>query len=188
MAMKQRIASILAIGAIAVGFSIAIAGKQAGIAGKQAPNLSGATVKNKSFSLATARTNGPVLVYFISTTCPVTDAAAKYMERTRTGFANTKLTVIGVTNASKSESQKWLTSHRIQFDAIPDSAKRIISAYGVQSAPTAFLIAKNGKVLKVWDGYSAGFLKEAATMAAQQLGIKAPVIDFTGAPKDVQAG
>lgn len=186
--MKQSLASLLTVGGIAICFAFAFAVSQSGLTGKQAPTISGATVQAKTFSLANAQTKGPVLVYFISTTCPVTDAAAKYMERTRAGFANTKLTVVGVTNANKSETLKWLNSHKIKFDAIPDAARKIIDAYDVHSAPTAFLISKSGKVLKAWDGYSQGFLKEAAEMASQQLGIKAPAIDFSGAPKDVQAG
>lgn len=186
--MKHPLASILAIGGVAITVAIAAKGGQSGLTGKQAPTIAGATVQGKNFSSTTARAKGPVLVYFISTTCSVTDFAAKYMERTRAAFANTKLTVIGVTNANKSESQKWLESHKIKFDAIPDTDYKIINAFSVNSAPTAFLISKSGIVLKAWDGYSAGFLIEAAKMASLQLGIKAPVIDFTGAPKDVQAG
>lgn len=169
-------------------FLAALAPLQSGLLGKSAPDLDQADATGKRFRLKEALTKGPVLVYFISTTCPVTDAASKYYERIHKAFPTNKLTVVGVVNDDKAGFAEWNKEQKLTFPVLCDPEYKVIRAYEISASPTSVLIAPIGRVAKIWKGYSEGYLKEATGAAASYLKINPPMIDFSGAPKAVAAG
>lgn len=161
---------------------------QAGLLGKAAPDIDQVDAAGKPFRLRDSLNKGPVLVYFISTTCPVTDAASKYYERIHKAFPKDKFTVVGIVNDEKEGFIEWNKEHKLTFPVVCDPQYKVIRAYAVSTAPTSFLIGPNGRVTRVWKGYSEGYLKETAGVVATYLSVEAPKIDFSGAPKSVAVG
>ncbi|MEO7453799.1 MAG: TlpA disulfide reductase family protein [Fimbriimonadales bacterium] len=157
-------------------------------AGTVAPSFSGKTADGKSFSLQTALKDKPVLVYFISTSCPVSKAATPHYTAFANAYASQGLTVIGVVNSDKAGFDKWNATHKVPYQVVPDPDYNIINSYKIGKAPSAVLVGKNGRVIKAWTGYSKQFLVETNNLAAKSVGKPAPKLEFAGAPASWQAG
>lgn len=154
--------------------------------GKVGPPIKGQCLDGSSFDLAEAVKKGPVVVYFISTTCPVTEEATRFYSRLARAYQNA--TLVGVANDGKEGVSEWNKKHKVPFKIVLDPEYKVIEKYNVKAAPTTFLIDKNGLVLKTWYGYSLGYLQEANGMVARLLKVKTASVDFTGAPKQPVAG
>lgn len=156
--------------------------------GKPAPNFAGKLTTGKQFELATAVKQKPVLVYFISTTCPVTSEATKFYDRISKAYSKEGVTVVGVVNDGSEGYSAWQKVHKVSFGSLLDSDYKVISAYGVYASPTTVLISPGGKVEKVWIGYGQKELKAANEAIAKLLGKPVARVDFAGAPKDTALG
>jgi peroxiredoxin len=157
-------------------------------AGSVAPKFSGKATDGKAFSLEGAIKDKPVLVYFISTSCPVSRAATPHYTAFTKVYANQGLTVIGVVNGNKAAFDKWNATHKVPYSVVPDPDYNIIKSYKVEKAPSAVLVGKNGRVIKAWTGYSKQILAETNELAAKAVGKSAPKLEFAGAPASWQAG
>lgn len=161
---------------------------QDGMVGKVAPAIEASIAGDKRFVLSEALKKGPVLVFFISTSCPVTDEASKYYERINKAFKQGTMTVLGIANDDKPGFEEWNKTHNLTFPVVYDSEYKHIEAYKVVSSPTSMLIAPDGKIAKVWVGYSEGWLKETVGVIASYLKVDPPEVDFKGAPKSKALG
>lgn len=155
--------------------------------GAAAPKFSGQTADGKTFSLDGAMKNKPVFVYFISTSCPVSKAAMPHYSAFAKAYADKGLTVVGILNDDKAAYDKWNKTHNVSYPVVLDPNYEIIKAYKIAKAPSAVLV-KDGKVIKVWTGYSKQQLAETNELAAKAVGKPAPKLEFAGAPTSWQAG
>lgn len=156
--------------------------------GKEAPQFAGKLTTGKNFNLASAAKEKPVLVYFISTSCPVTAEATKFYDRLAKAFAKDGVTVVGVVNDGKEGYDAWQKIHKVSFGSLLDPEYKVIGAFGVYASPTTILIAPGGKVDKVWIGYGQKELKAANEGIAEMLRKPAPAVDFAGAPQETALG
>jgi|SRR5688572_6340096 peroxiredoxin len=157
-------------------------------AGATAPSFSGATADGKTFSLEGALKDKPVFVYFISTSCPVSKAATPHYNALAKTYASQGLSVVGVVNGDKAAFDRWNATHKVPYPVVLDPDYKVIKAYGITKAPSAALVAKNGKVIKSWTGYSKQILVETNELAAKAVGKTATKLEFAGAPASWQAG
>ncbi|MGI8922432.1 MAG: peroxiredoxin family protein [Fimbriimonadales bacterium] len=156
--------------------------------GTVAPGITGNTADGKVVSLKEELKKGPVLVYFIGTTCPVSRIATPQYTKYARAYRAQGIKVIGVVNSGKDGFLKWNEAHAAPYPVVLDPGYKVIKAYGVEKAPSSALIGKDGKVIKFWSGFSRGFLEETSAASAKALG-KAPIkIDFKGAPANWMAG
>lgn len=157
-------------------------------AGKPAPQFSGKLTTGKQFDLTAAAKAKPVLVFFISTTCPVTAEATKYYDRISKAYAKEGVTVVGVVNDGAEGYNAWQKIHKTSFGSLLDPEYKVISAYGVYASPTTILVAPGGKVEKVWIGYGQKELKAANEAIANLIGKPTAKVDFAGAPMNTALG
>jgi peroxiredoxin len=182
-AMK-RSALIALFAYLALGMAVA----DGPAVGKAAPAIAVKTVSGAKFELRTALKSGPVFLYFISTTCPVTKAATPHYVKLASAYRAAGVTVIGVVNADKKSTERWAKTSKFTFPVIADPDYKIIDSYKVERAPSSAIIGRDGKVAGFWTGYSRGFLNAAASASAKALG-RAPLnLDFSSAPADAVAG
>lgn len=173
----------------ALAFAVAGAPTQDVIeAGKPAPPFAGKLTTGKQFDLSAAAKEKPVLVYFISTTCPVTSEATKFYDRISKAYAKDGVTVVGVVNDGREGYDAWQKTHKASFGSLLDPDYKVIAAFGVYASPTTILVAPGGKVEKVWIGYGQKELKAANEGIAKLLGKPAVTVDFAGAPMDTALG
>lgn len=156
--------------------------------GTAAPKFTGETADGKSFALSSALKDKPVLVYFMSTSCPVSKAAMPHYGALAKAYEDLGLTVVGVLNDGKAGYEKWNKIHNVKYPVVLDPSYEVIKAYHIAKAPSAVLVGKNGMVIKAWTGYSKQILMETNQMAAAAVGKTAPVLEFSGAPASWQAG
>lgn len=157
-------------------------------AGATAPQITGTLSNSKSFDLASTVRNGPVLLYFISTSCPVTDDSAPHFQKISQAFGKSPFSLIGVVNDTTKNYQAWRSKVKGSIEAIPDPNRTIIGAYGVAASPSAVLVGTNGKVIKSWTGLSKGVLEDILKSSAGALKRSVPKISFAGAPVNLRAG
>jgi peroxiredoxin len=150
--------------------------------GKPAPNVTGKLTTGATFNLQTATKTKPVLLYFISTSCPVTADATKYYDRLAKAYAKDGVPVVGIVNDGKDGYANWQKVHKVSFGSILDPEYNVIQAYGVFASPSAVLVAPGGKVQRVWVGWGQKEIREASEAIAKHLRKTPPRIDLTGAP------
>ncbi|MCW5946133.1 MAG: TlpA family protein disulfide reductase [Fimbriimonadales bacterium] len=175
----------MAVFAITLGSAIQ---PQDSLLGRRAPSIVATGSDGKEFKLEEALKKGPVFVYFISTNCPVNDEANKYYERIHQAFKSKAVSVIGIASDDLVGFSKWNQSHKLTFPVICDADYEHIETYKVKSSPTSLLIGPDGRVSRVWVGYSESSLKETVGVIASYLRVDPPSVDFQGAPKSIAVG
>lgn len=156
--------------------------------GASAPAVNATLTNGKTFDLHKTAKESPVLLVFISTSCPVTNESVPHFESILKAYKSSKMSFVGIVNSSKSAAERWANDQKATISMIPDAEKKFIRAYGITNAPSAALIGKDGKVIKVWKGYSRTILEEINSEIAKALGTKTVALDFSKAPRNLQAG
>ena len=117
--------------------------------GIAAPDFTLSTVDRKRVSLAEALKQGPVLLAFFKTSCPVCQYAFPFFERVFQANRDGKVTVLGVSQDTAKTTKPFLEEYGVTFPvAIDDQSNgyAVSNAYGLTTVPTAFLIAPNGEI------------------------------------------
>ncbi|RMG25787.1 MAG: hypothetical protein D6724_03260 [Armatimonadetes bacterium] len=150
--------------------------------GALAPDISGKLTTGATFHLKETVKTKPVLLYFISTSCPVTAEATKYYDRLAKAYAASGVQVIGIVNDGQEGYTTWQKTHKVSFGSLLDPDYKIINAYGVFASPSSVLIAPGGKVEKVWVGWGQKEIREASEGIAKHLKKTPAKLDLNGAP------
>lgn len=186
----MRNIKLIGIAALATSFGmcVALGFVDEPKSGDAAPAFVGKDSEGKSIDLKAENAKGPVILYFISNTCPVSKAATPQYQKMAKAFTKEGIRFIGVINTNKDGFDEWNRIHAAIYPVVLDPSYKIIRSYGVTKAPSMVLIGKDGKVVKFWTGYSKGFLDEQVTMSAKALGRGPSKLDFQGAPAQWMAG
>lgn len=156
--------------------------------GETAPTFKATSEQGNTLDIAELTKQGPVFIYFISTTCPVTEEATPYLKKIADAVEPLGGKFIGVVNKGTEETIKWKNIHSIKFDLIPDEQYKIINEYGVKAAPAIAIIGKGGKLIKLFTGYSESIMTEAIQIFASENSKEPPKVDLSGSPKKLQFG
>ena len=117
-------------------------------AGRAAPQFTLDTMEGGKFDLRQALSRGPVLAVFFKISCPVCQFALPYVERLYQAYAGKKLTIIGVSQNTKSDTANFLRQYGITFPVLLDdtSSYPVSNAYGLTNVPTLFWIEPDGEI------------------------------------------
>ncbi len=143
--MKQMVAFVLVFLFVFSGFEL----KPLKI-GDAAPSFSLKNYDGKEYSLGTAlKENKLVVVMFIATQCPVSNAYNERMVSLYSGYHGKKVAFLAI-NANVKESVDEIASHSkehgFQFPVLKDEGNKIADAYGAQVTPETYVITPDGKV------------------------------------------
>lgn len=176
----------LGIGAV-VACCMNLTPQQALKQGATAPEFTGKTADGKEVTRASflGKTGG--LIYFINHDCPVNADAVAHFNKLASAYAG-KVGFIGVINGDKSTFTTWQKKFNAPFPVVLDPDLKIIRAFKAQFSPWAMMVSKEGKIAKVWQGYSSGSLLEINQSLAAAASMKAAVLKFPGAPDDASGG
>lgn len=139
----------------------------------RAPDFTGVGVDGKTYRLTELLKQGPVLIDFWTTWCkPCMLEIPKLQDVWQRHLAQ-GFTLLGIPSDDQKTTAK--VKSKIQqmgfvFPNIPDPTRRIGNAYNVRNFPTAVLIAPDGKIVKVAQGFSPGDEKEWESRVAALLG------------------
>lgn len=138
-----------------------------------APDFTATGVDGKVYHLKDLLQKGPVLLDFWSTWCKpcmleIPKLQAIWEKQKGAGF-----TLLGVPSDDQKTAAKvkpMIQSKGFVFPNVPDPTRKIGNLYNVRNYPTTILIAPDGKIVKVVQGYNAGDEKEWEARIAALLG------------------
>ena len=117
-------------------------------AGAKAPDISLTAVDGKAFSLQEALKKGPVLAAFFKVSCPVCQYTFPYLERLHKAHGNQNITVVGISQDDKRNTNAFLKEYGVTFPTLLDDPNGypVSNAYGLTNVPTSFLIGQDGEI------------------------------------------
>ncbi len=143
--MKQVLLFVLVSLFVFSGFDI-----KAVKVGDSAPPFSLKNYDGKEYSLGKLlKENKLVVVMFIATQCPVSNAYNERMVGLYSTYHGKDIAFVGI-NANEKESVDEIASHSKEhgflFPVLKDEGNKIADAYGAQVTPETFVITPDGKV------------------------------------------
>jgi peroxiredoxin len=145
----MRLARLLmvAAGVLVMAQTVLAAGPQIGAA---APDFTLTTVDGKTFSLAQeAKTHKAVVVMFIATKCPYSNAYNDRMRDMAAAYARQGIVFAGI-NSNKSEPADEVVSHArkngLAFPLMKDPENKVADLYDARHTPEIFVVDPDGKL------------------------------------------
>jgi len=154
---------------------------------RPAPPFSALGNDGRTYVLNDLLKSGPIVLVFIKEGCPCSDAADPLFVSLHSAYEG-RVRFFGVINGDRRVASKWTEDHGTTFPILADPGLAIIHAYGAESSAYVALIAPDGRIDKLWPGYSAEMLQELGRRMAGLAGQKE--VPFTGvdAPNELYSG
>lgn len=166
---------------VAGGLVLSGATPQGVKAGKKAPAFSAKATDGKTHTLKGHTEKGLTVLYFIKEGCPVNHQAAPHVEKLAAAYGD-KINLLGIYNGPVSAAQSWIKRYKATYPVAEDPGLSVIRSYGAVYSPWMIAVNKDGTIAKVFEGASPKELAEVNKMLAEDMGVKAAKLDFTGAP------
>jgi peroxiredoxin len=138
-----------------------------------APDFTGVGVDGKNYRLTELLKQGPVLIDFWTTWCTPCMLEMPKLQDIWQRHKAQGFTLLGIPSDDQKTTSKVKPKIRqmgFVFPNIPDPTRRIGNAYNVRNFPTTVLIAKDGKIVKMAQGFNPGDEKEWETRIVALLG------------------
>ena len=124
-------------------------------AGSAAPLFTLRGTEGKTYSLAEALERGPVLIAFFKVSCPTCEYTFPFLERLFQQFRASVIQLWAISQDDARSSQSWAREYGATFPILIDEYPYETShAYGIKYVPTLFLIAPNGRIEFMGDGFA----------------------------------
>lgn len=142
--------------------------------GTTAPDITLPTTSGQQFSLREALKKGPVVAVFFKISCPVCQYALPFIERIHKAQGNKNVTIVGVSQNGKRDSEMFMREYGISFPVLLDdtAAYPVSNAYGITNVPTTFLIAPDGDIEVSSVSWAKKEIDEINRMVAEANGAK----------------
>jgi len=99
----------------------------------------------------------PQFVYFVHEGCPCSYSAEPLFHALAEQFKG-QVDFVSVTNASKEEAKKWINEMDVDYPVVSNPTVEIMKAYGADSSAYSALVTTDGKIQKMWPGFSRDLL------------------------------
>lgn len=139
--------------------------------GEHAPEFRLNDINGFPKSLAELTANGPVLLAFYKTTCPVCQFTFPFLDRIYRQRPSESLSVYAVSQDDANASRAFSTENRVTFPTLLDtraSGYPVSNAYGLSTVPAVFLVERDGTVSWSMEGFSR---KDMETLG-EKLGVQ----------------
>lgn len=139
-------------------------GSEALAAGTAAPAFTLQDVEGRSYALADALQQGPVLLAFFKTTCPTTQFTFPFLERIyRAMNSNRKAQLWGISQDDARDTRGFAREYECNFPLLLDeSGYPVSNQYGLTNVPTLFLVKPDGEIQLASAGFSRADLEAVA--------------------------
>jgi peroxiredoxin len=128
-----------------------------------APDFTATGVDGKVYHLRELLQKGPVLLDFWSTWCKPCMLELPKLQAVWERHRGAGFTLLGVPSDDQKTAAKvkpMIQSKGFAFPNVPDPTRKIGNLYNVRNYPTTVLIAPDGKIVKVVQGFTPGDEKE----------------------------
>ena len=154
---------------------------------KKAPAFNRKDAFGKTVKIANSQNPKPQFVYFIKDGCPCSIEVEPLFHDLHKIYGD-RIDFIGIHDKKEAVAKQWHTDMLMPYTIVPDPKHEIIQAYEIESSAFSTLISQDGKMVKMWPGYSRDILLEMNRMFAQEVGIKEKEFDTKYAPKRATTG
>jgi peroxiredoxin len=114
-------------------------------------------VDGRAVLIAGAGLKRPQFVYFIHTDCPCSYAAEPLFHDLANRYKG-QIDVVSVTNGTPDVAKKWIAEMDVDYPVVSDPKAEIMKAYGAVSSAYSALVGTDGKIDKMWPGFSRDML------------------------------
>jgi len=136
--------------------------------GTTAPDFSLKALDGATYSLASLRARGPVVLAFFKISCPVCQFTFPFLQRIADRFAGKDISVLGVSQDDVRDTRDFNQEFGVRFPTVIDrDGYPVSNAYGLTNVPTVFLIAPDGKVRIECMGFDKAGLEQIAGELSQ---------------------
>ena len=122
--------------------------------GSRAPDFRLPRLDGGMTALQEILANGPAVVAFFKTTCPVCQLTLPFLERIHKGGA---LPVYAISQDNAEDTREFNREFGISLPTLLDTGRSgypVSNAFGISSVPTTFLIERDGGISRVIEGWS----------------------------------
>jgi len=123
----------------------------------------------------------PQFVYFVLDGCPCSIDAEPLYQKLYDHFHH-EVEFVGVTNGDPGQAKKWATEMLMPYPLIPDPKLEIIHGFGATNSASSALVGTDGKIVKMWPGYSKSLLADMNSTLAKTLNEPERPFDAAYAP------
>lgn len=154
--------------------------------GKAAPDFRLRTASGSEASLSDYR-DKPLLIFFVEKQCPCCLGAKVYVERLNALYGDVARTV-AILNGTESEAKTWKSATGATFEVLADPDQKAIQAYGAKRGVYTALVTPDGKIDRMFPGYSQPMLEETGTRIAELASIAPRRLEGRKAPPTLISG
>lgn len=154
---------------------------------RPAPPFKAVDSEGKGVDIAQKGMPRPQFVYFVLDGCPCSIDAEPLFHDLQKRYLG-KIDFVSVTDANKANAHRWSVQMLVNYPVVPDPDKKIIHAFGARASVYSCLVSVDGKIVKMWPGYSAGLLQEINATLAKEIGQTPQPFDTKWAPKEKATG
>ena len=155
------VAALAAAAVVAVGAGAAPLKR-----GQPAPDFKAVTIDGKPITLSEFRGKSAVLLNFYSNSCPACDEEFPHLRDLDRKYRSQGVQIIAVNlERSREDALAFPRSYRTEFPVVVNGSP-IADRYRVEPIPANFLIDKEGKIVRVIQGYNAEELEDAVAALA----------------------
>jgi peroxiredoxin len=122
--------------------------------GARAPEFRLPRLDGGETQLAEIVANGPALLAFFKTSCPVCQFTLPFLARLDSSQA---LPVYGISQNNEEETREFVREFGVTFPVLldtEDSGFAASNAFGISTVPTLFLVQRDGTLARVVEGWS----------------------------------
>jgi peroxiredoxin len=133
-----------------------MAGKHSGLLepGSPAPDFRLPRLDGGAVALQEIVANGPAVIAFYKTTCPVCQLTLPFLERIHKGGT---LPVYAISQDDAEDTREFNRQFGVTLPTLLDTGQSgyaVSSAFGISSVPSMFLIERGGGISRVIEGWS----------------------------------
>jgi peroxiredoxin len=164
-----------------------MAAASAAMATLQAPSFRRPATDGSEKDLAALLASSPVLLTFIKDGCPCSEAAQPFFNRLHAAYGE-RCAFLGVIDREAEAGIAWARKFRAAYPLMLDPALDLVRAYEIENSAYVVLIDTDGRIRKMWPGYSVGMLNEVGAMLAELAGTEPQKLEVADAPDDLYSG
>ncbi|MBI1757485.1 MAG: redoxin domain-containing protein [Fimbriimonas ginsengisoli] len=152
-----------------------------------APGLDAVDAAGHPLKLVGLTGHGSTFLVFIKDGCPCSSDAQPFFNRFFEAYG-AKVAFAGVIDVESAPAARWAADHTMAYPIVPDYRLKVVRAYGAVSSAYSALIGHDGKIVRMWPGYSRAILTDINKKLSAAAGMPERPIDFSVAPTEPATG
>jgi peroxiredoxin len=180
--MKKKLIFAGSAALLVAGVAVAqYATGQNSIVGSAAPEFSATGTDGKTYTLASAEKQSPLIMVFWKNPCPHNPKASGLVNSIVDAYKG-KVNFLGVVNSEGDRAKQFQEQFGKGYTFLQDPAKKIIGDYKQPRSIVFIVVDKYKKVEAVIGGYSQESMALLNKAMAKAAGMEEAKLDFSGAP------